>query len=218
MDHLEKHLLDGLKAIDLPADTDITLLSNQLLRYIALITKWNDTHNLTAVRNPASMITHHMLDSLTSLPYINGPNIVDVGSGAGLPGIPLALVRSDWQVTLVESSQKKAAFLVQAAVELNLPNVSVRQQRVENMIMENNVDTVISRAFSNLNRFMQLTGHLCRNNSDHCRFIAMKGAFPDMELMQLSPEFHIKQIIPVTVPGLRAKRHLIVISHNQDNR
>src|SRR5690606_27773837 len=208
--NLEKQLLDGLEVIP-GLSTDTARLSNQLLRYMELIVKWNSTHNLTAVRNPKSMITHHMLDSLASLPHVSGPVIVDVGSGAGFHGIPIALARPDWQVTLVKCSQKKAAFLLQAAVELNLSNISVRQQRVEKITIENKINTVISRAFSNLDRFMQLSRHLCGNDAEHCCFIAMKGAFPDMELMQLSHEFNVEQIIPVTVPGLKAKRHLIVM-------
>jgi len=208
--NLEKQLHDGLKAIP-GLSADAADLSSQLLRYIELITKWNSTHNLTSVRNPESMITRHMLDSLVVLPHISGPNIIDVGSGAGLPGIPIALARPDWQVMLVESNQKKAVFLQQVVVELGLQNVSIKQERVEKIKPEGKINTVISRAFSSLERFMRLSEHLCKNNADHCRFVAMKGAFPDMELMQLPPEFPVEQIVPVTVPSLRAKRHLVVM-------
>ncbi|CAD86387.1 MULTISPECIES: 16S rRNA (guanine(527)-N(7))-methyltransferase RsmG [Nitrosomonas] len=210
--NLEKQLHDGLKAIpELSADTGH--LCSRLLRYIELIAKWNSTHNLTSVRNPESMITRHMLDSLVILPHVSGPGIVDVGSGAGFPGIPVALARPEWQVTLVESNQKKAAFLLQAVLELGLPNISVKQGRVEKIKLENKVDTVVSRAFSSLERFMSLSKHLSENDSDHCRFIAMKGEFPDMELMQLSSEFVVEKIVAVTVPGLKAKRHLVVIRY-----
>lgn len=210
--NLEKQLLDGLEAIP-ELSADIGLLSSRLLRYIELIAKWNSTHNLTSVRNPESMITRHMLDSLVILPHVSGPAIVDVGSGAGFPGIPVALARPEWQVTLVESNQKKAAFLLQAVLELGLPNISVKQGRVEKIKLGNKVDTVVSRAFSSLERFMSLSKHLSENDSDHCRFIAMKGEFPDMELMQLSPEFVVEKIVAVTVPGLKAKRHLVVIRY-----
>lgn len=210
--NLEKQLHDGLEAIpELSADTGH--LCSRLLRYIELIAKWNSTHNLTSVRNPESMITRHMLDSLVILPHVSGPGIVDVGSGAGFPGIPVALARPEWQVTLVESNQKKAAFLLQAVLELGLPNISVKQGRVEKIKLENKVDTVVSRAFSSLERFMSLSKHLSENDSDHCRFIAMKGEFPDMELMQLSSEFVVEKIVAVTVPGLKAKRHLVVIRY-----
>lgn len=210
--NLEKQLHEGLEAIpELAADT--TQLSRQLLRYIELITKWNSTHNLTSVRKPESMVTRHMLDSLAVLPHIDGPNIVDVGSGAGLPGIPIALARPQWRVTLAESNQKKAAFLQQAIIELDLSNVTIKPARVEKTTLENKTNTVISRAFSNLERFMQLSKHLCASDA-HCRFVAMKGAFPDMELMQLPQEFVVETIIAVTVPGLKAKRHLIVMRHH----
>lgn len=209
--NLEKQLHDGLKAIPGLSSVDIAHLSSQLSRYITLITKWNSTHNLTSVRNPESMITRHMLDSLVALPHISGSNIVDVGSGAGLPGIPIALARPDWRVTLVESNQKKAAFLQQAVVELGLQNVTIKQERIEKIKPENKINTVISRAFSSLERFMRLSKHLCAQNAEHCRFVAMKGAFPDMELMQLPPEFPVEHIVPVTVPGLRAKRHLVIM-------
>ena len=210
--NLEKQLLDGLEAIP-ELSADAKRLSSQLLRYIELIAKWNSTHNLTSVRNPESMITRHMLDSLVILPHVSGPGIVDVGSGAGFPGIPVALARPEWQITLVESNQKKAAFLLQAVLELGLPNVSVKQGRVEKIELGNKADTVVSRAFSSLERFMSLSKHLYENNADHCRFIAMKGEFPDMELMQLSPEFIVEKIVAVTVPGLKAKRHLVVIRY-----
>lgn len=212
---LEKQLHEGLGAIS-GLSADAGHLSGRLLCYIALITKWNSTHNLTSVRNPESMITRHMLDSLVALPHISGPTVVDVGSGAGLPGIPVALARPEWQVVLIESNQKKAAFLQQAVVELNMPNVSIRQERVEKTKLDTRVDTVISRAFSSLERFMNLSRHLCANNRDACRFVAMKGAFPDMELMQLPPEFFVEQIIPVTVPGLKAKRHLVVMQYRPE--
>lgn len=210
--NLEKQLRDGLEIIP-ELSADMALLSNRLSHYIELIAKWNNTHNLTSIRTPESMVARHMLDSLVVLPHITGPSVVDVGSGAGLPGIPIAMARPEWQVTLVESSQKKAAFLLQAAVELKLPNISVRQERVEKTTLENKVDTVISRAFSSLERFMSLSSHLCGNNAGSCRFVAMKGEFPDMELMQLSPEFAVEKIIAVTVPGLKAKRHLVIIRH-----
>ncbi len=210
--NLEKQLRDGLEAIP-GLSVDVVHLSSQLLRYIDLIMKWNGTHNLTSIKTPESMVTRHMLDSLVTVPHINGPGIVDIGSGGGFPGIPIALARPDWQVTLIESNQKKAAFLLQTALELNLSNISVRQGRVEKIELENKVDTVMSRAFSSLERFMSLSKHLSNSNIDHCRFVAMKGEFPDMELMQLSPEFAVEKIIAVTVPGLKAKRHLVVIRY-----
>lgn len=214
MDHLEALLTDGLAELqELPADQ--SLLKKQLLQYIALLVKWNATHNLTAVKTPEAMITRHLLDSLSVLPYISGPNMVDVGSGGGLPGIPIALARPEWQIMLVESNSKKAAFLKQVVVELNLSNVRVLHQRVEKISLQETIDTVISRAFSNLTRFAQLSCILCSNNPENCRLVAMKGNFPDLELMQLPPEYRVERVIAVTVPRLKAKRHLIVMRCGQ---
>lgn len=209
---LEKQLREGLSEISELA-IDMAQLSEQLVRYIELIMKWNSTYNLTSIRKPESMVTRHMLDSLVVLPHIKGSSMVDVGSGAGLPGIPVALARPDWQITLVESNQKKAAFLQQAIIELKLQNVTVRQERAEKMVLDGKVDTVISRAFSSLERFMQVSKQFCANNREHCRFIAMKGAFPDLELMQLSAEFVVEKVVAVVVPGLKAKRHLIIMQY-----
>ncbi|MDT8364780.1 MAG: 16S rRNA (guanine(527)-N(7))-methyltransferase RsmG [Nitrosomonas sp.] len=211
---LKALLIDGLaKMPALPADQ--SLLEKQLLQYVMLVVKWNATHNLTAVKTPEAMITRHLLDSLSVLPYISGPSVVDVGSGGGFPGIPIALARPEWQITLVESNGKKAVFLKQVALELNLPNVLVVHQRVEKTANQGEINTVISRAFSSLSRFTQLAGVLCEKNPESCRLVAMKGDFPDLELMQLPPEFAVEQIIPVVVPGLKAKRHLIVMKCNQ---
>lgn len=207
---LEALLIDGLAEMqELPADQ--SLLKRQLLQYIALLVKWNATHNLTAVKTPEAMITRHLLDSLSVLPHISGPNIVDVGSGGGFPGIPIALARPEWQITLVESNSKKAAFLKQTVLELNMPNVRVLHQRVEKVNLQEKINTVISRAFSSLSRFAQSSSLLCEKNPESCRLVAMKGNFPDLELMQLPPEFAVERIIAITVPKLKAKRHLIVM-------
>ena len=145
-----------LLAAQLAAGTEVLELAlphetqTRLLQYLALIRKWNQVHNLTAVREPEAMLVRHLLDSLATLPHVTGPRIADVGSGAGLPGIPLALARPEWQVTLVEINHKKAAFLRQAQIELNLKNVEVTVERVENFHPADGFDVVISRAFSDL--------------------------------------------------------------------
>ena len=211
---LEALLIDGLAEMSaLPVDQ--YLLRRQSLQYIALLIKWNATHNLTAVKTPEAMITRHLLDSLSVLPYISGPHIVDVGSGGGFPGIPIALARPEWQITLVESNSKKAVFLKQAVLELNLTNVRVMHQRVEKIDLQEEINTVISRAFSSLSRFGQLAKPFCEKNPENCRLVAMKGNFPDLELMQLSPEFAVERILAITVPKLKAKRHLIVMKYGQ---
>src|SRR5688572_10076273 len=122
--------------------------SKRLLIYLALLQKWNQTYNLTAVREPEKMVSHHLLDSLSVLPHLNGSRVVDVGSGAGLPGIPLAIARPEWQVTLLDSNHKKASFLRQVVMELMLTNVAVHCGRVEELPSASGFDLVISRAFA----------------------------------------------------------------------
>lgn len=182
----------------------------RLLQYLALIRKWNQVHNLTAVREPEIMLTRHLLDSLAILPHIAGPRIVDVGSGAGLPGIPLALVQPDWQVVLLESNHKKAVFLQQARIELQLENVEVAAERAESFHPEAKFNTVISRAFSDLTDFIQLAGHLCAAE-DSSRLVAMKGVYPHEELAQIPPQFVVEKTLSITVPGLEAERHLVML-------
>ena len=183
----------------------------RLLQYLALIRKWNQVHNLTAVREPEIMLTRHLLDSLAVLPHIAGPRIVDVGSGAGLPGIPLALVRPDWQVVLLESNHKKAVFLQQARIELQLENVEVAAERAENFHPEAKFNTVVSRAFSDLTDFIQLAGHLCAEEDNGSRLVAMKGVYPHEELAQIPPQFVVEKTLSVAVPGLEAERHLVML-------
>lgn len=199
-------LADGLAAlgVSLPDETQA-----RLLQYLALIRKWNRVHNLTAMREPEMILIRHLFDSLAILPHIAGSRIVDVGSGAGLPGIPLALVRPEWQVVLLESNHKKAVFLQQARIELKLNNVEIVAERVENFRSASGFDTVISRAFSDLADFVKLAGHLAIEGGG--RLAAMKGVYPHEELAQLPPPFVIENVFPVVVPGLEAKRHLVMI-------
>ncbi|MEK6708614.1 MAG: 16S rRNA (guanine(527)-N(7))-methyltransferase RsmG [Pseudomonadota bacterium] len=205
---LAESLADGIAALGLalPQATQA-----RLLQYLALIRKWNQVHNLTAVREPETMLPRHLLDSLAVLPHIAGPRIVDVGSGAGLPGIPLALVRPDWHVVLLESNHKKAVFLQQARIELQLENVEVVAERAENFHPEAKFNTVISRAFSDLTDFVQLAGHLCVEEDSSGRLVAMKGVYPHEELAQIPPQFMIEKTLSVAVPGLEAERHLVVL-------
>lgn len=175
------------------------------------IEKWNRIHNLTAIRNPQDMLYQHVMDSLAVLPHISGPQIVDVGSGAGLPGIPIALARPDWQVTLVESNQKKASFLQQVKIELALQNVEVMAKRSEDIRPDERVDTIITRAFSDLGEFIQLTQQLAVENNTNCRWVAMKANCPDNELKQIHAPFGIEKMVSLTVPGLDATRQLIII-------
>ncbi|SDZ10006.1 16S rRNA (guanine(527)-N(7))-methyltransferase RsmG [Nitrosomonas sp. Nm58] len=211
---LEKQLLEGLDKLECGLAKERERISTHLLQYILFLDKWNRVYNLTAVRKPEEMVTKHVLDSLTLLPVITGAHLADVGSGAGLPGIPLAIVRPDWYITLIESNQKKAAFLTQACIELALKNVKVVCERAERFFPAEKFDTVISRAFADLSTFVSSAGHLCAENSKS-RLIAMKGRFPDAELMQLPEQFGVEKVLRVMVPGLRAARHLIVIRPDQ---
>lgn len=180
----------------------------RLLEYLALLQKWNRVYNLTAVREAPRVVSHHLLDSLAVARHVCAATILDVGSGAGLPGIPLALAMPDSRVTLLESSHKKAAFLKQAAMELKLRNVEVVCERVEAWQSPADFEVVISRAFSDLAEFVSLAG---RHAAAAGRLEAMKGVHPYEEIDQLPPGWQVRQVIPLTVPGLRAQRHLVTL-------
>lgn len=182
----------------------------KLLGYLVLIQKWNKVHNLTAVRDPDEMVTLHLLDSLSVLPHIKATRLLDAGSGAGLPGIPLALCLPELQVTVMDSSHKKASFMRQAKAELGIPNLEVVCGRVEDYKPDQLFDIVISRAFSDLNQFVTLTKHL---GAKDAQWLAMKGVHPYDELAQLNsiPVQLVPKVIPLKVPGLQAQRHLVFL-------
>ena len=180
----------------------------RLLAYLALLQKWNKVYNLTALREPQKMISHHLLDSLAVVPHIEARHILDVGSGAGLPGIPMAIARDDWRLTLLDSSHKKAAFLKQAAIELKLSNVTVCCERVETWFPGKKFELIISRAFSDLVEFVTLSKHLLGEGG---RFAAMKGVYPHEEVAQLPGGCHLEEVIPLNIPGHKMQRHLVVV-------
>lgn len=180
----------------------------RMLDYLALIGKWNQSYNLTAVREPGKMLTHHLLDSLAVLPHVIGNHILDVGSGAGLPGIPLALARPEWRVTLLDANHKKATFLRQAIIELKLDNAEVVCERVETWTSPQPFDTVVSRAFSDLAEFLALAGRLCARTGI---VIAMKGIYPHEELAQVPGNFRLRNVVSLRVPGLDAERHAALL-------
>ena len=187
-----------------------------LAAYLALLAKWNKTYNLTAIRDPQRMITHHLLDALAVVPHLptmTGLRILDVGSGAGVPGIPLAIAWPDAHVAMIDSNHKKVAFLMQAAIELGLPNVESQAVRVEDYSPAAPFDIVIARAFSDLSAFATSSArHLARDG----KLYAMKGVHPDEELAHLPPEFAVQATPALHVPGLDAARHLIIMqpAHN----
>jgi len=182
----------------------------KLMDYLALLQKWNKVHNLTAVRDAEDMVTLHLLDSLSVLPHINAKALLDVGSGGGLPGIPLAICLPDLQVTVIDSNQKKASFMRQAKAELNITNLQVVSGRVEQYKPAQQFEIIISRAFSEISLFLNLTKHLLAENG---KWLAMKGVYPEEELAKIQAE--LSEIIPLMVPGLEAQRHLVVIPFNQ---
>ena len=189
--------------LDLP-----DVVQAKLLQFIVLLAKWNHAYNLTAVREPAAMLPRHLLDSLAVLPHLQGPSVLDVGSGAGLPGIPLALARPDMQFTLLDSNGKKTRFMTQAVAELGLPNVSVVQSRVEDYQAPVSFDTVITRAFAAVAEVVAGTGRLCAPQG---QLLLMKGAYPITELEALPPGYTLREAIRLQVPGLDAERHVLVI-------
>ncbi|WP_310452700.1 16S rRNA (guanine(527)-N(7))-methyltransferase RsmG [Sulfuritalea sp.] len=198
--------LAGL-GLDLPA-----AVQARLLAYVALLKKWNATYNLTAIRDEGEMVTQHLLDSLSVLPALQelalvGRRWADIGSGAGLPGIPLAIVRPDLDMTLVETVAKKSAFQRQAKIELGLANLTVVNRRVEEL-PGGGFDAVISRAFAELADFVRLAGHLPTPDG---RLYAMKGLLPEDEISRLPQAWAVADCIRLSVPGLDAQRHLIIL-------
>lgn len=181
---------------------------DQLASYLDLLVKWNRVYNLTAIRDEAKLVSHHLLDSLAVVDQLPDGNIVDVGSGAGLPGIPIAIARPDRAVTLLDSNHKKAAFLVQAIAELRLAAVQVATERVEAYRPSATFKTVISRAFSDLADFVDLAGHLCAADGV---MIAMKGLRPDDEIARLPPSWGVEKMQRLEIPQLDATRHLVFL-------
>ena len=197
-----KSILDaGLKPLEL------THLNEPLLQYVTLLTKWNAAYNLTAIRNPEEMINKHLLDSLAIISWLRGQTILDVGTGPGLPGIPLALANPELQFTLLDSNGKKTRFLQEVKRQLELKNVEIVQFRVENYHPTSGFDTVMSRAFSSLDQMIFWTKHLIKKQG---MWLAMKGRFPEAELEQLAYPFHVEQY---TVAGVDGERCCVLIDN-----
>lgn len=179
-----------------------------LIQYLQLIAKWNRIHNLTAIRNQQDMLSHHLLDSISVSPWVNAESLLDVGTGAGLPGIPLAILYPELQVTLSDSNNKKTIFQQQAQIELGLKNVTIKTGRVEDLPTSEKFDGIISRAFSEMALFTNLTHQLLTNDG---RWYAMKGMYPTEELENLPDFVQIEAVHELEVPLLNAKRHLLVM-------
>lgn len=207
MDYLASQLASGVEALNLHSVVTAEMQA-QCLAYLTLLQKWNKVYNLTAVRDPQEMLVLHLLDSLSVLPYIEAGNLLDVGSGGGLPGLVIAITRPDIQVTTIDTVQKKAIFMRQVKAELGLSNAQVVHGRVEDFMPASPFKQVISRAFSDIALFKQLTAHLM---APHGRWLAMKGLVPteELQLAGVQP----KEVIRLQVPNLQAERHLIVFEN-----
>jgi 16S rRNA (guanine527-N7)-methyltransferase len=211
-DPLRQRLVAGLQAMQLELPESVV---NGLLAYLALLVKWNRAYNLTAVRDPQEMVTRHLLDSLSLVPHLYGERIIDVGTGGGLPGIPLSLVFPERDFTLLDANGKKTRFLVQAKAELGLDNVTVVHSRVEAYHPEQPYDGVITRAFASVADILRDSRHLL---ADDGQMMAMKGTVPEEELAALPEGFHLLEVIGLEVPGLeQEQRHLIRFGRDNDS-
>ena len=208
MDVLEKTLAAGINTLGLTVtETQQTLL----LRYVALLHKWNKAYNLTAIRDPEQMVIRHILDSLSIAPYMAAKHCLDVGTGAGLPGIPLAIIFPEKQFSLLDSNGKKTRFLIEAQLQLKLSNISVHTARVEQFKSETLFDGIVSRAFASLKDMVVGCEALL---SPEGKLYAMKGIFPEVELSQLPKHFIVEHSHTLSVPAVDEARHLLLIGRH----
>ncbi|MCE5234166.1 MAG: 16S rRNA (guanine(527)-N(7))-methyltransferase RsmG [Mizugakiibacter sp.] len=205
---LRHTLEDGIARLGLSLPADAVA---RLLAYLALLERWNAAYNLTAVREPGAMVTRHLLDSLAVAPYVQGDTLADLGSGPGLPGIPLAIAAPQRRVTLIDANGKKARFLRAAVRELKLDNASVVERRVEDV--EGSFDCVTARAFASLAEMLAWGGRLLAPGGV---WLALKGRYPDDELAQVPAGFRVEAVHRLDVPGLDAERHLVAIRRAAD--
>jgi len=200
---LRQRLCAGISELGLELD-DAAI--ERLLAYVELLERWNAAYNLTAVREPAEMVTRHLIDSLAIVPHVRGATLADLGSGAGLPGIPLAIAAPEREILLVDSNGKKARFLREAVRRLALTRVRIAESRVENV--EGSFDCITARAFASLAEMLGWGGHLLAQDGI---WLALKGRFPQDELAAVPAEFVVDDVIALRVPGLDAERHLVIV-------
>lgn len=200
---IEQSIIDGSERLGIPLSSEAT---EQLAAYLGLLERWNRAYNLTAVRDPEAMVVRHVLDSLSIWPWIGRGRVLDVGSGAGLPGIPLAIARPECAFCLLDSNGKRTRFLIQATAELHLTNIEVVRSRVEDYRPYPLFDCVVSRAFATLAELLAAAGRLCAPQG---QLLAMKGIFPDDELACLPLDYSLVGVYPLYIPGLDAERHLV---------
>lgn len=199
------------KLVKLLSETDLNVCieqQHQLIKFVLLLVKWNKTYNLTSVRDPNEMLIKHIMDSIVVSPHLKGKRLIDVGTGPGLPGLPLAILNPDKQFVLLDSLGKRLIFIRQSVLELGLKNVEIVQSRVEKYQPEKKFDVILSRAFASLNDMLFCTEHLV--NKKGC-FLALKGLFPKQELKTLDDKFNFIEYFQLKVPGLKSNRCLVRI-------
>ncbi|CAN5871583.1 16S rRNA (guanine(527)-N(7))-methyltransferase RsmG [soil metagenome] len=204
-------LTEGVKSLPIALSTEQI---DKMIAYLALLSKWNSVYNLTSVRDPKDMVRQHLLDSLSAAhAFRDARHVLDVGSGGGLPGMILAITYPQIRISMIDTVNKKTAFLTQAKTELGLSNVTVHTGRVEALEVAQKFDVITSRAFSELSNFVNWSAHLL---ADDGQFMAMKGVAPDQEIQRLPEGWAVTAIEPLAVPGLDVERHLIYIKKNLD--
>ena len=204
-DELARQLEQGVRALGLEVGPE---MQSKLLRHLELVEKWNRVHNLTSIRDGSKAVSLHLLDSLAILPYLSGRRVLDAGSGAGFPGIPIAVARPDMQVDVLDSSHKKYAFLRQAVAELGLKNVRAVCERAESWRPSERFDCIVSRALAEIAEIISLVEHLLAPGGV---IAAMKGVHPFEEIDRMPAGFRVRQVHALAVPGLGAERHLVLI-------
>jgi len=206
---LAQVLADGILDMQLDLSTE---RQEKLLDYLALMNKWNSVYNLTSLRDPMQMVTHHLLDSLAAVPaFVGARNVLDVGAGGGLPGIVLAISRPDMKVSMIDTVHKKTAFLKQVKAELELANVTVYTMKVQELEVSDKFDVITSRAFADLSDFLEWSGHLLAQGG---KFIALKGTAPAEEQERVPAEWKVTGLQPLQVPRLGAERHLVFVERS----
>jgi 16S rRNA (guanine527-N7)-methyltransferase len=205
---LGQELAQGIAELGLNVSAE---QQQKLLDYVVLLHKWNKTYNLTAIRDPQQMVSHHLLDSLAITPYLWSGRWLDVGCGAGLPGVVLAIVQPDWRLTLLDSNSKKTGFVQQAVIELGLKNVIVKCARIEDFQSAEKFDGIVSRAFTELGDFLRVTHRLLAPTG---RWAAMKG-FAEKELASMPEDCVVERVITLNVPGLEAARSLVIAAQKE---
>lgn len=209
---LEKRLSQGLATMGLGLEPQVRA---RLVAFLEILERWNAAYNLTAVRDIEQMVGRHVLDSLSVLPHLRGPRVIDVGTGAGLPGIPLALARPDLAFTLLDSNAKKIRFLTQAIHDLAIANVEVVHSPAEKYRPAALFDTVVTRAFAAIPDMLASVRHLCAPGG---AILAMKGVYPQEEIAAVGAGFRVREVVELVVPGLDAARHLVILEPTKDGQ